>query len=187
MSLISGIMYNLRGMWLGVRTPKLLFLGLARFFVIVILTIASTSLFLYYHEQILTLVWTRPDNQWLVWLWQFFSWLLSIILAGVAALFAYLLSQMLFSVVIMDYMSQITERITTGQTEGHLQQPFFQHFFYLLTLFSIRLIRSLVQCSEVRAFNAYKYKEDAVCLESVLCIRMVRERSLTTTITKTPT
>ena len=44
MNIFSGIRYNLRGMWLGVRTPKLLFLGLARFFVIVILTIASTIL-----------------------------------------------------------------------------------------------------------------------------------------------
>ena len=132
MNIFSGIQYNLRGMWLGVKTPKLLFLGLARFFVIVILTIVSTSLFLYYHEQILTLVWTRPDNQWLLWLWQILSWLISVVLAGVAGVFAYLLSQILFSVVIMDYMSQITERITTGQTEGPLQQPFFQHFFYLM-------------------------------------------------------
>ena len=44
MNIFSGIMYNLRGMWLGVRTPKLLLLGLARFFVIVIMTIAATSL-----------------------------------------------------------------------------------------------------------------------------------------------
>ena len=46
MNLFSGILYNLRGMWLGVRTPKLLFLGLARFFIIVILTVAATSLVL---------------------------------------------------------------------------------------------------------------------------------------------
>ena len=95
MNIFSGIRYNLRGMWLGVKTPKLLFLGLARFFVIVILTIVSTSLFLYYHEQILTLVWTRPDNQWLLWLWQVLSWLISVVLAGVAGVFAYLLSQIL--------------------------------------------------------------------------------------------
>jgi len=132
MSLISGITYNLRGMWLGVRTPKLLFLGLARFFVIMILSIVSTGLFLYYHEQILAFIWTPPDNPWLVWLWQFLSWLLSILLGGIAALFAYLLSQILFSVVIMDFMSQITERIITGQTQGHIQQPFFKHFFYLM-------------------------------------------------------
>ena len=37
MNILSGIRYNLRGMWLGIRTPKLLFLGLVRFIIVLML------------------------------------------------------------------------------------------------------------------------------------------------------
>ena len=121
MNLFNGIRYNLRGMWLGIRTPKLLLLGLVRFFVVVVLTVMSASIVFYYHAEILSLVWTRPDSQWLIWVWHFVSWLTSVFLAGVSTVIAYLMSQILFSVVIMDIMSQITERICE-RTHPHVQK-----------------------------------------------------------------
>ncbi len=132
MNMLSGIRYNLRGMWLGIRTPKLLFLGLVRFIVVLMLTGISVSLLLYYHQAILSMIWTRPDSPWLLWLWHFLSWLVSALLAGISTVIAYLLSQILFSVVIMDIMSQITERIFTGQTRGAAHTSVFRHFFYLM-------------------------------------------------------
>jgi len=59
-------------------------------------------------------MWSRPESQWIVWLWHILSWVLSFLLVGVAAVLSYLVSQILFSVIIMDYMSRITERMITG-------------------------------------------------------------------------
>lgn len=132
MNLFNGIQYNLRGMWLGIRTPKLLLLGLVRFFVVVILTVLSASILMYYHTEILSLVWKRPDNQWLLWAWYFVSWLTSVFLAGVSTVIAYLVSQILFSVLIMDTMSQITERMTSAQTRAPVHVSVIGHFFYLM-------------------------------------------------------
>ena len=50
MNLISGIAYNYRGLKMGLKTPVLLFLGLVRFLVIVILTVVSASLIFKYHN-----------------------------------------------------------------------------------------------------------------------------------------
>ena len=56
MNLLSGITYNLRGLRLGIKTPKLLVLGLIRFAAVVIITILAASLILVYHEKILHLI-----------------------------------------------------------------------------------------------------------------------------------
>ncbi len=115
MNLLSGINYNLRGLWLGIKTPKLLVLGLIRFAAVVIISILAASLILVYHEKILHLIWAKPASQWILWLWYVLSWLLSLFLVGLSAILSYLVSQILFSVFIMDYMSRITERMLVGE------------------------------------------------------------------------
>ena len=102
MGLIDGIKYNLRGFLFGIRTPNLLFWGLIRFVMVIIITIVSASLILMHHQKILGLMWDEPESMWVLWLWHVLSWLLSLILVGVAAILSYLISQILFSVVIMD-------------------------------------------------------------------------------------
>ena len=67
MNFLSGISYNLRGLWLGLKTPKLLVLGLIRFAAVVVITLISASLILVYHEEILHLVWAKPASQWILW------------------------------------------------------------------------------------------------------------------------
>lgn len=132
MNLFSGIVYNLRGLMLGLRTPRLLILGLVRLAAVVVLTLAAASLVLVYHDEILTLIWSRPASIWLVWLWHLFSWLLGLLLMGMAAVVAYLLSQILFSIVIMDAMSRLTEVKVRGQTHEPSHRPVFRHFFHLV-------------------------------------------------------
>jgi len=132
MSLLSGIKYNLRGLALGLKTPKLLILGLIRFAAVIIITIAAAGLILAYHQEILNFIWTRPESRWLVWLWYVLSWLLSMILVGLSALLSYLVSQILFSVFIMDLMSRITEKMTTGQIREHSSVPWWQQLFFLV-------------------------------------------------------
>ena len=132
MKLIEGFKYNMRGLWLGLKTPKLLFWGLVRFAMVIFITILSATIILSYHQEILTLIWDRPDSAWLLWLWRVLSWFLSLLLVGVAAVISYLLSQILFSVVIMEYMSRITERMLTGTVKEPESMPILKQFVYLI-------------------------------------------------------
>ena len=114
MNLFSGLVYNIRGLWLGLRSPRLLALGMLRFAVVAILTIGLSGLILAKHAEILSLLWQQPQSPWIVWLWHLASWLLTLLLMGISAVTAYLLAQVLFAVLIMDWMSRITERLVTG-------------------------------------------------------------------------
>jgi CysZ protein len=132
MELAKGLKYNLSGLWFAVKKPKLLFLGILRFAIIVIMTIAAASLILVYHKELLGLLWRQPESQWTLWLWYLLSWLLTLFMVLVAGVVAYLLSQILFSVIIMDYMSRITEKILTGDLKEGAKLPLFQMLLYLV-------------------------------------------------------
>ena len=47
MTLISGIKYNLRGLGMGLKSPKLLLLGLIRFFMVILITIFAAGMILH--------------------------------------------------------------------------------------------------------------------------------------------
>jgi CysZ protein len=132
MELVNGIIYNFRGLGMGARHPQLLLLGLLRFFFVIVITIGAASLILIYHNEILDLVWTRPESRWILWLWVLLSWVLAVALVGLSAVMAYLASQILFGVVIMDRMSRITEANVTGQVKEPVRLPFFRLFFHLI-------------------------------------------------------
>ncbi len=132
MNLFNGIKYNLRGLSLGLKTPKLLLLGIIRFMVVAIITILTAGLILVYHQEILNLMWSKPESQWLVWLWYLLSWLLSVVLVGCAIVLSYLVSQILFSVFIMDLMSRITEKTVTGSILEPNKIPWWQQFLFLI-------------------------------------------------------
>jgi len=132
MNLFKGIKYNLRGLGMGLKTPRLLLLGLIRFVGVVIITIASASLILVYHQEILNFMWSRPESNWVLWLWYLLSWLLSAVLVGLSAVLSYLVSQILFSVLIMDLMSRITETSVTGTVQEPSKIPMWQHFLFLI-------------------------------------------------------
>jgi CysZ protein len=132
MSFLKGINYNLRGLGLAFKTPKLLVLGLLRFAVVIIVTIVSASLILVYHQEILTLIWSQPESHWILWLWYLLSWLLSLVLVGVAVILSYLAAQILFAVFVMDLMSRITEKMMTGAIHETGTIPGWQQFFFLI-------------------------------------------------------
>ena len=115
MSLLSGIRYNLKGLWLGLRTPRLLALGMLRFFIVALLAIGLSWLILARHADILAMLWPQPESAWIIWAWYLASWVLSLLLMGIAAALAYVFAQVLFAVFIMDLMSRITETMVTGQ------------------------------------------------------------------------
>ena len=132
MNLFKGIVYNLRGVKLSFKTPRLLILGLTRLVVVVAITILCAGLILLYHQQIFNLIWSKPESQLILWVWHLVSWLLSFLLVGVSAILSYLMAQILFSVVIMDTMSRITERLVSGQEKELSKMPIVRQFFYLI-------------------------------------------------------
>ena len=107
---LQGIAYNFKGLKFGLRNAKLLMLGLARLVIIIVITVAAAAMILVNYEQILNLMWTQPESAWVAWLWYVVSWLLALVLMAISALVGFLIAQLLFSVFIMDLMSQITER-----------------------------------------------------------------------------
>ncbi len=132
MNLFDGISYNLRGLYLGIKTPKLLFLGLIRFAAVILITLVSSAIILIYHQEIMDVVWSKPASHWIVWLWYLLSWVLSLFLVGVATVLSYLISQILFSVVIMDNMSRLTELRIRGRIKEPETIPLLTRFSYLL-------------------------------------------------------
>ncbi len=132
MNIFDGIIYNVRGFWLGIKTPKLLIRGLIRLIAVIIITIISASLILVYHQEILNLIWIKPESRWLLWLWHIFSWVLSFLLVGVSTVLSYLVSQVLFCVIIMDAMSRITELMVSGQEKEPKKMSFLGRLFFLV-------------------------------------------------------
>lgn len=132
MEFFSGIKYNIQGVLLALKTPSLLMLGLLRFVVVFILSLFLSGMILFWHEEILVLLWKMPESGWLVYLWQVVSWLLSILLAALAMVISYLIAQLFFGVFIMDYMSRITERMVLGQELSPSQGSWLAVFAYLI-------------------------------------------------------
>ena len=106
-------------------------LGLTRFLAVIIITGVLVSLLLAYHQGIMNFIWSKPESHWILWLWHLVSWLLSFFLVGISAIFSYLISQILFSVVIMDTMSRMTEKMVTGQEKQPMKMSLLRQFFYL--------------------------------------------------------
>ncbi len=132
MQIIDGIKYNLRGLEIGVRSPKLLLLGLIRFFVVVFTAIGLGSMVLLYHQAIISAVWMKPESLWIVWLWYIVSWLIIMILLLLSTLLSYLLSQIIFSVVIMDKMSRMIENIRLGHIKEQGNISYFRQLIFLI-------------------------------------------------------
>ncbi len=130
---LRGISYNLRGLKMGMRTPRLLLLGILRFVLLAAITIGAAAIILVNYQEIMSMMWQRPESMWIAWLWYLLSWIVALVLMGISAIVSFLVSQLLFSIVIMDLMSQITERQMTGVLKEAPQAiPWYIYFFFLL-------------------------------------------------------
>jgi CysZ protein len=130
--MISGFIYNFRGLWLGIRTPRLLILGLLRFLIMVILAFVFAGLVLAHHNELSGLIWRKPEGSWLVWLWHVFSWILTLGMVAASAVFSYLTGQILFGAVIMDIMSRATEKMLMGAVTAPSSMSMAKQFVHLL-------------------------------------------------------
>lgn len=132
MNFFSGLSYNLKGLKLGLTTPRLLMLGIIRFILIAFLVFIAGAVVFKYYQDIFTMLWIRPDSMWLVWLWYLVSWIVALLLFAMGAIIAYLLGQIAFAVFIMDRMAQITERIITGKVIQPHDASVFKTMVYLI-------------------------------------------------------
>lgn len=132
MQILDGVKYNLRGLEIGLRSTKLLLLGLLRFFVVIFAAIGLGSLVFLNHHALISAVWMKPESLWIVWLWYIVSWLIIIILLILSTLISYLLSQIIFSVVIMDKMSRIIENIKLGHVKEQDNISYFRQLVFLI-------------------------------------------------------
>ena len=80
MDILRGIQLNFRGLLLGLRTPRLLLLGLLRFLAFLVIGVGAAVVFFAYHQDIIQLIWAKPESLWVLWLWYLAAWLLSLIL-----------------------------------------------------------------------------------------------------------
>jgi CysZ protein len=119
-------------MTMCLRHPALLWLGLLRFVVILILTVLLSGMILLNHDAILSKIWALPESGVLVYLWHLVSWLLSLVLAAVSVVIAYLVAQVCFNVFIMDYMSRITEKIVLGKEISPVDASWLKTGVYLI-------------------------------------------------------
>ncbi|MFO7910552.1 MAG: EI24 domain-containing protein [Desulfotignum sp.] len=132
MDFFSGIKYNVQGVFFALKHPGLLWLGLLRFVIVFILALVFTGMVFFWHEQILSLIWKMPDKGMLVYVWHLISWVLSLLLAAVAVVAAYLTAQLFFGVFIMDYMSRLTEKIVLGKEISYADTSWPALFVYLV-------------------------------------------------------
>jgi len=132
MDFVNGFLYNIRGLLMGIKTGKLLFWGLLRFTAVIIITLISATLIFMFHQDILNLIWSRPESRWILWLWYILSWILSLMLIGISAILSYIISQLLFSVMIMDHMSRTTEFMISGMVKEAEKLSSFKLFSHLL-------------------------------------------------------
>ena len=132
MDIWRGVQYNIRGLVFGLKNGRLLFWGLARFVLFVLIALILAGLIFVFHREILNIIWEKPDGSWLIWLWYALSWFISLFLIGISALLSYLISQILFSAIIMDQMSRITERAVTGSIKEPERMPFLKLSVYLV-------------------------------------------------------
>ncbi|MFO7988639.1 MAG: EI24 domain-containing protein [Thermodesulfobacteriota bacterium] len=132
MDFFRGIQYNIQGLTLSLRHPSLLWLGLLRFAVILILTVLLSGMILLNHDAILSRLWPLPESGLLAYVWHLTSWLLSLVLAAVSVVIAYLVAQVCFNVFIMDYMSRITEKIVLGKEISPVDASWLKTGVYLM-------------------------------------------------------
>ncbi|MGV8074510.1 MAG: EI24 domain-containing protein [Syntrophobacteraceae bacterium] len=133
MGFFDGIIYNLKSLRWALRSRKLLLLGMTRFFAMLILTLFCGSLVLVYHQEIMSSIWNKPQGGMLTALWYLLSWAVSLLLSGLSAILSYLLAQILFSAVIMDIMSQVTEKLVTGRLVNTYEGGKYKAYIYLIT------------------------------------------------------
>jgi len=153
MGFLSGLLFNLRGLKLGLTTGKLLFWGLVRFALLLLIMSVLTGLILAYHQDLMSLLWAKPESRWLIWLWHLVSWLASLFLIGLSAIVSFIISQVFFSALVMDHMARITEVQITGTVTELEKAPLWKMFTSVILQEIPRSVIPLILSLLIMAFG----------------------------------
>ena len=153
MGFLNGLLFNLRGLRLGLTTGKLLFWGLVRFLLLVLIMALLTGVILAYHQDLMSLIWAKPESRWFIWLWHLVSWLASLFLIGLSAIVSFILSQIFFSALVMDHMARITELQMTGTVSEPKKLPLWKGFTSILLQEIPRSVIPLIVSLLIMAFG----------------------------------
>ena len=63
LDLFEGLVYNLRGLRLGLRKGKLLFWGLTRFVLVLLILLVLSGVILSYQQEMMELIWIKPESR----------------------------------------------------------------------------------------------------------------------------
>lgn len=169
MNLLLGIHYNIKGLWFAFQKPVLLLLGVMRFSIVLVLTLVCIGFVLYWHDDMLNLVWQMPDSGLLIHIWRLVSWLVFIFLAAMSMILAYIVSQLFFCVFIMDYMSRLTEAMVLGKKVQPEQGAWGEIFIHLVKQEIPRAILPLIVSFVILALGLLTPVSPLVFVFSPLC------------------
>lgn len=116
-------------------------LGLLRFSIVLILTLVFVGLVVYWHDDVLNLIWKMPEKGYAIYFWKFVSWIVFLCLGVLSMLAAYVVSQLFFCVFIMDYMSRITEAMVLG---NKIEQESGSHVSFFIYLVKQEIPRAII-------------------------------------------
>jgi CysZ protein len=100
------------------------------------MTLLLSGMILFWHDDILNLIWKMLEPVWILYAWKTFSWMVSIFLSTISMVISYIIAQLFFCVFIVDYMSKITELIILGKEIPSEQGSWVSIFIMIISLFT---------------------------------------------------
>jgi CysZ protein len=146
------------GLWCHIEALKifrqkksLIFWASLRFITLIVLFVILSAIAISNNREVLQLLWLKPQNYFLVILWYLLLFITSIILMFAAGIISYIISQILFGVLIADHMSILTESIVTGKITN--PQMSLGHLIFLIKQEIPRTFIPLITTSAIMVFG----------------------------------
>jgi len=151
MGFFYGLWCHIEALKIFKQQKSLIFWALLRFIVLIVLFVILSTIAISYNKEVLQLFWIKPENYFLLILWYILLFLTSIVLMFVAGIISYIISQVLFGVLIADHMSILTERIITGNVTN--PQMNLRHLIFLVKQEIPRTFIPLIITSAIMVFG----------------------------------
>lgn len=150
MQLIFALKCHLDALTLVKHKKILAFLAALRFLILIAFIVIFSWVALSYNDTFLNYIWEKPSKILLTLVWYIVLIFSTIILLFAGAILAYIISQILFGILIADYMSALAEQIITGKQSEEKISFSLTYLIYLIrqeiprTLFPLILSTSFM-------------------------------------------
>lgn len=132
MHLLDGLICHWEALKLLKKRKTLIFWGGVRFIIILVLFVVFSLIAFAYNDPLLEYIWERPESIIMLVIWKITLILFTAVLLFIAAIFSYIISQILFGVLIADYMSYVTEYELTTKVSNGAPLFSFNYLFFLI-------------------------------------------------------